>query len=150
MSKTHIVWFKRDLRVHDHAPLAAACASGEPVLALYVFEPELWSGPDGTARQLTFLKESLTELGEALRERGAELVIRIGDAETVFAQLHRDHGIAAIHLHRERAGGPEGNRMEAVLRWALRAGVSLREQESDGVQKPPGQWARGVRAGIAI
>ena len=91
-----------------------------------------------TARQLTFLKESLTELGEALRERGAELVIRIGDAETVFAQLHRDHGIVAIHLHRERAGGPEGNRMEAVRRWALRAGVSLREQESDGVQKPPG------------
>jgi deoxyribodipyrimidine photo-lyase len=29
-----IVWFKRDLRVHDHAPLAAACASGRSVLPL--------------------------------------------------------------------------------------------------------------------
>ena len=138
MSKTHIVWFKRDLRVHDHAPLAAACASGEPVLALYIFEPELWSGPDGTARQLSFLKESLTELAEALQERGAELVIRIGEASEVFSQLHRDHGIAAIHYHVESRSGPEGRRIEDVRRWALRAGVSLREQESDGVLKPQG------------
>ena len=138
MSKTHIVWFKRDLRVHDHAPLAAACASGEPVLALYIFEPELWSGPDGTARQLTFLKESLTELAEALRERGAELVIRIGEASEVFNQLHRDHGITAIHFHSENRKGAEGARIEDVRRWALRAGVSLREQENDGVLKPLG------------
>ncbi len=136
MSKTHIVWFKRDLRVHDHAPLAAACASGEPVLALYIFEPELWSGPDGSARRLTFLRESLSELADALRERGAELVIRTGDAVEIFSQLHRDHGIKAIHMHRESRSGHEGKRIEAVRRWALRAGVSLREQSSDGLLKP--------------
>jgi len=130
MSKTHIVWFKRDLRVHDHAPLAAACASGEPVLALYIFEPCLWSGPDGTSRQLSFLRESLEELSEALEERGAQLVIRSGDAADVFAQLHRDHGIAAIHSYREGRGGPEAKRNDAVRRWALRAGVSLREQDT--------------------
>ena len=138
MSKTHIVWFKRDLRVHDHAPLAAACASGDPVLALYIFEPELWSGPDGTARQLSFLKESLSELAEALEERGAELVVRIGEASEVFSQLHRDHGVTAIHFHSESRSGAEGRRIEDVRRWALRAGVSLREQESEGVLKPLG------------
>lgn len=37
-----LVWFKRDLRVHDHAALAAAVASGRPVLPLYIIEPELW------------------------------------------------------------------------------------------------------------
>ena len=36
-----VVWFKRDLRVHDHAPLAHAAAHG-PVLCLYVLEPSLW------------------------------------------------------------------------------------------------------------
>ena len=36
-----VVWFKRDLRVHDHAPLAAAVARG-PVLCLYVVEPSVW------------------------------------------------------------------------------------------------------------
>ncbi|HBP78091.1 MAG TPA: hypothetical protein DD685_04185, partial [Halomonas sp.] len=29
-----VVWFKRDLRIHDHAPLANAAAAG-PVLPLF-------------------------------------------------------------------------------------------------------------------
>jgi len=145
MSKTHIVWFKRDLRVHDHAPLAAACASGEPVLALYVFEPELWSGPDGTARQLSFLKQSLSELSDNLEERGAQLVIRIGDATEVLSQLHRDLGVYAIHAHRESRSGVEAKRNDAVRRWALRAGVSLREQEAANALRhlgTPTEWSK--------
>ena len=35
-----VVWFKRDLRVRDHAPLWHAAQRG-PVLGLYVYEPEL-------------------------------------------------------------------------------------------------------------
>jgi len=40
MDKTHVqlVWFKRDLRVVDHAPLSQAAERG-PVLPLYVAEP---------------------------------------------------------------------------------------------------------------
>ena len=36
-----VVWFKRDLRVHDHAALTAAVDTGSPVLPLYVIEPSL-------------------------------------------------------------------------------------------------------------
>jgi deoxyribodipyrimidine photolyase len=43
-----VVWFKRDLRVHDHAALAQAAAHG-PVLCLYVLEPRLWAQPDAAA-----------------------------------------------------------------------------------------------------
>ena len=143
MSKTHIVWFKRDLRVHDHAPLAAACASGDPVLALYVFEPEVWLSPDGTARQLHFLRDALGELKEALDERGAQLVIRIGSTQDVFAQLHRDHGISAIHTYQDSQSETERKRDSEVRRWALRAGVSIREQETSlllGVSGTESQW----------
>ncbi|MBT5822153.1 MAG: deoxyribodipyrimidine photo-lyase, partial [Rhodobacteraceae bacterium] len=37
-----IVWFKRDLRNHDHAPLLAASQSNSPVIPLYIVEPEYW------------------------------------------------------------------------------------------------------------
>jgi len=37
-----IVWFKRDLRVVDHAPLAAACAQAS-VLPLFYWEPSICS-----------------------------------------------------------------------------------------------------------
>jgi len=36
-----LVWFKRDLRWHDHAALAQASQSG-PIRCIYVIEPELW------------------------------------------------------------------------------------------------------------
>ena len=36
----NLVWFKRDLRLEDHEPLAEAAADG-PVLGLFIYEPEL-------------------------------------------------------------------------------------------------------------
>jgi deoxyribodipyrimidine photolyase len=40
-----VVWFKRDLRVSDHAPLAEACAraraTGGFVLGFYAIEPSV-------------------------------------------------------------------------------------------------------------
>lgn len=35
MHSVQVVWFKRDLRVHDHRPLSEAAARG-PVLAVYI------------------------------------------------------------------------------------------------------------------
>ena len=49
----HLVWFKRDLRTFDHAPLANAVKAG-PAAALYVAEPEYWALPDTSARQWHF------------------------------------------------------------------------------------------------
>ncbi len=54
----HIVWFKRDLRVHDHRPLAAAALRG-PVLPLYIVEPGLWREPDAAARHWHFIRNAL-------------------------------------------------------------------------------------------
>ena len=44
-----VVWFKRDLRVNDHRPLARAAERG-PIVGLWVYEPE--------AEALTLLYES--------------------------------------------------------------------------------------------
>ncbi|MEL0271155.1 MAG: deoxyribodipyrimidine photo-lyase, partial [Gammaproteobacteria bacterium] len=40
-----IVWFKRDLRISDHAPLFEASYQGK-LIPLYILEPELWKCPD--------------------------------------------------------------------------------------------------------
>ena len=67
-----IVWFKRDLRVDDHAPLAsAAAAAGGRVIPLYILEPDLWSQPDMSRRHYDFLGECLTELDGRLAALGA-------------------------------------------------------------------------------
>jgi deoxyribodipyrimidine photo-lyase len=57
-----IVWFKRDLRLEDHAALAAAALRG-PVLPLLIVEPHYWKQPDVSARQWRFWRGCLIALG---------------------------------------------------------------------------------------
>tara|TARA_R110000787_G_scaffold11957_8_gene39002 strand:+ start:4052 stop:5647 length:1596 start_codon:yes stop_codon:yes gene_type:complete len=145
MADLHVVWFKRDLRVHDHAPLLAAVASGAPVLPVYVFEPGFWAKVEHSRRQFDFLMESLQSLDEALKARGSALCLQVGNAAEVFAALHKRHGIAAIHAHEETGSQWTHDRDRAVQRWALKAGVALREQPRNGVirhLKATDSWKR--------
>ncbi|MCU0891790.1 MAG: deoxyribodipyrimidine photo-lyase [Sandarakinorhabdus sp.] len=128
-----IVWFKRDLRVHDHAPLMAACASGRAVLPLHIVEPEQWRQPDCSARQFAFLAESLADLDRSLAARGGRLVVRVGDAVQVLHDLHTAHGITAIHAHEETGNLWSFTRDKAVRRWAKAAGVPMHETRQHGV-----------------
>ncbi|MEP5155263.1 deoxyribodipyrimidine photo-lyase, partial [Planktotalea sp.] len=34
--KPILLWFRRDLRLSDHAALSAACASGAPVIPVFI------------------------------------------------------------------------------------------------------------------
>ena len=82
----HIIWFKRDLRVSDHAPLTASAQAGR-VLPLYIIEPELWKLPDSSRRHWHFIHDSLLDLQRDLAALGAPLVIRIGEATEVLEKL---------------------------------------------------------------
>ena len=112
----HVVWFKRDLRCADHAPLARAAAAGA-VLPLYIVEPELWAQPDAGGRQWDFVRESLVALRAALAVLGLPLVVRSGDVVTVLARLHRQQGIASIHAHQETGNDWTFQRDRRVFGW---------------------------------
>ena len=62
----NILWFKRDLRLRDHAPLRAAIAAGKPLLLLYCFEPSVMADPNYDLRHWRFVHESLTDLSQQL------------------------------------------------------------------------------------
>lgn len=135
MPGIHVIWFKRDLRVHDHAPLSAALACGGQVLPLYIFEPGYWERPEHSRRQFDFICDCLQSLAQALRQRGADLVIRTGEAVSVLSDLHREHGLASIHAYQESGLAWTFDRDRAVRRWARRAGIALREQPHNGVTR---------------
>ncbi len=83
-----VVWFKRDLRVSDHAPLLAAARAHTPVLPLYIVEPEYWRQPFASRRHWHVIHDCLTDLNAALTELGQPLIIKIGEALDVFKTLH--------------------------------------------------------------
>ena len=66
----NVVWFKRDLRLADHAPLAAAIERGEPLLLLYIVEPTLLRDPHYRGRHWHFIAQSLQAMNDELASLG--------------------------------------------------------------------------------
>jgi deoxyribodipyrimidine photo-lyase len=129
---TQCVWFTRDLRLTDHAPLVGAASSG-PVLALYVIEPEVIAAPDFDALHWDFIRESLLELQSALSRRGVRLQLVRGDAVAVFNRLSAQFNIAAVWAHEETGNAITYKRDQSVAAWAKESGVSFREIPQNGV-----------------
>jgi deoxyribodipyrimidine photo-lyase len=128
----NIVWFKRDLRIDDHRPLAIAAQAGT-VLPLYIVEPELWAQPDVSARQWAFAAECLDYLQHSLATLGQPLCLMVGDAVSILQQLHNSHGIAALWSHEETGNGWTYARDRAVAAWARASGIPWHEMRQFGV-----------------
>ena len=75
----NVVWFKRDLRLTDHAPLAAAIARHEPLLLVYIIEPSLIKNPHYRGRHWHFIAQSLQAMNTELAGRGVEIQILEGE-----------------------------------------------------------------------
>ncbi|MGD9022003.1 MAG: deoxyribodipyrimidine photo-lyase [Lysobacterales bacterium] len=151
MTTPELVWFKRDLRVADHSPLAAAAKRGA-VLCLYIYEPEIMAAEDFSRRHLLFINDSLRDLDAALRERGARLLIRSGDAVSVLSQLHEETGFKRIRVHQETTNGVSFERDRRVMSWAREADIEVVEYRQQGVVRRLSArdgWARQWQAFVA-
>ncbi|NDP49560.1 MAG: deoxyribodipyrimidine photo-lyase, partial [Sulfuriferula multivorans] len=111
-----VVWFKRDLRLHDHAALTLAAARG-PVLCLYVIEPAMWAAQDVSNQHYQFLLESLSELDAALARRGGCLHVAVGEVVDILDALLRQSPIADLFAHEETGNDISYQRDLAVGRW---------------------------------
>ena len=127
-----VVWFKRDLRVHDHAPLREAARRGQ-VLALYVIEPSQWAQPDMARQHHGFLLECLHELDGQLQALGTRLHVVTGEVVDVLARLQAQWPFDTVLAHEETGNDATFQRDRAVARWCRASGVSFREVPQFGV-----------------
>jgi len=93
-SPATLVWYRQDLRLHDHAPLAAAMAEGGPIVPVYVFDESGW-GFGAAARW--WLHYSLLSLGHDLEKRGLRLILRRGEAGKIIPALAAELGARKVH-----------------------------------------------------
>ena len=127
-----IVWFKRDLRVNDHEPLAKAAKAG-PCIGVYVYETELIEAADFDSAHLDFINQSLCELRTNLRRLGGELLLRTGKLPDVFEELHAELGIEKLWAHEETFNLISYRRDQRVRAWSKRARVPFEEIPQFGV-----------------
>ena len=97
----NILWFKRDLRLRDHAPLQAALADNRPLLMVYFFEPSVINEPHYSERHWRFVWESLQDLNTQLIKNKIEIRILYSEVLPVFQEIQDKIGINKIFSHEE-------------------------------------------------
>ena len=128
-----IIWFKRDLRINDHAALLEASKSNAPVIPLYIIEPGYWKQPFASRRHWHFIHDCLTDLNIALENLGQPLVIKVGGACDIIKSLHLEHQIGAVYAHEETGNMWTYQRDIAVQNLCKDNGIALHEAPSNGV-----------------
>lgn len=128
-----IVWFKRDLRVHDHQPLMNACQSGLSVIPLYVVETEYWQQPFASQRQWLFVRDCLESLSQQLQVMGNSLWVYQGQVTQILEQLNQVYSIKTVYAHEETGNDWTYQRDLQVAKYCQMRKITLLEFPSNGV-----------------
>lgn len=120
-----IVWFRRDLRLSDHAGLASAIETGRPLALVYAHDETAagaWAPGDASR---WWLHHSLAALGRSIEVRGGKLILCRGTAADVLSQLAEETGASLVHASRRHE--PWARREETAVETRLAsAGAELR------------------------
>ena len=127
---SNLLWFRRDLRLHDLPPLLEAAADGADVLGCFILDPRLEQSSG--ARRLQFLGDSLRVLNDTM---GGRLLILRGRPEERIPELCAHVGAPAVHVSADFS--PFGARRDAAVSAALaEAGVAWQATGSPYLVSP--------------
>ncbi|MGX5820478.1 cryptochrome/photolyase family protein [Chitinophaga lutea] len=115
-----LCWFRRDLRLHDHAALYHALRSGWPVVPVFVFDTQILDDlEDRTDRRLQFIHDALLQMQAQLERRGATLHVFYGTPEAAFEHFARVYHVKAVYANRDYE--PYARRRDAAMAKQLSA-----------------------------
>ncbi|WP_006242058.1 cryptochrome/photolyase family protein [Mycolicibacterium tusciae] len=123
-----LLWFRRDLRLHDLPALLDAAAADGEVLACYVLDPRLEASSG--RRRLQYLYDALRDVDDNLCGR---LHVSHGHPEKRIPALAKAIGASAVHVSADYS--PFGRRRDDAVRDAM-AGVALEASGSPYLVSP--------------
>jgi deoxyribodipyrimidine photo-lyase len=105
MSKTYPVslcWFRRDLRLHDHAALFHALKDSAAVHCVFVFDTDILDAlPNKADRRVEFIWRSVQELHAELEKYGSTLHVLHGSARELIPQLAKQLKAGAVYCNHD-------------------------------------------------
>ena len=120
----NLVWLKRDLRLSDHAPLAAAVRAKKPFIILFVVEDFLRADPHYSLRHWQFMWQSLQQLQH---QSNHALTICSGRLSDVLRTLHQHYRLHTIFSHEEIGIASTYARDKALALWCRKHQVTWQE-----------------------
>lgn len=91
--KIDIIWFRRDLRIHDNPILSHAEL---PVMPIFIFDTNILSELPKDDRRVTFIFDKVIELKKSLKKIGFDLAIFYGKPSDVFDYISKKYEIRKI------------------------------------------------------
>lgn len=106
--KRTIVWFRKDLRLHDNEALTKALENSEEIIPVYIFNQIELVSHNKYHFQKTghfraqFLLESIAQLQANLKTKGVDLIIRQGKPEEEIFKLVQELEATTVYANMER------------------------------------------------
>ncbi|MBC6492540.1 cryptochrome/photolyase family protein [Flavihumibacter stibioxidans] len=101
-SPVALMWFRRDLRLHDNAALYHALKSGLPVVPVFVFDRNILDDLRVKEdRRVEFIHLALQQMQRQLAGMGSSMDVRYGDPEEVFRQLMQEYKVEKIFTNHD-------------------------------------------------
>lgn len=104
--KTILIWYRNDLRLHDHEPLHQAVTENALIIPVYCFDLRQFGKtsfgfPKTGNFRGKFLLESVSELRRRLQSLGSNLIIHQGYPENIIPKLAKKLSIDSVYFHKE-------------------------------------------------
>jgi deoxyribodipyrimidine photo-lyase len=136
----NLIWFRKDLRIHDNQALSAACQQkNNGVVGLFILTPETWRSHHMAGCQVDFLLQNLKQLKDSLATLNIPLLIAQLDAfaeiPTYLLKLIQQHNIANVYFNKQYELD-ELNRDKKVTEQLIENGYKV-YQYDDQVIVPP-------------
>jgi deoxyribodipyrimidine photo-lyase len=97
-----LVWFRRDLRIDDHAALYHALKAYPRVYCAFVFDTEILGAlPSRADRRVEFIWRSVVELDSRLREHAGGLLVLHGKARDEISRLAARLKVDAVYANHD-------------------------------------------------
>lgn len=128
-----VVWFKRDLRLADHAPLHAAEQTELPLLYLWILEPTEWDAPENSLRHWQFQYASLLQINRELSKIGRAIQICYGEATAIFEALQEKFILKNVWSYQESGPPRTYARDRALQLFFKQQQIIWTEFQRDGI-----------------
>ncbi|RZK49713.1 MAG: DASH family cryptochrome [Pedobacter sp.] len=108
MSKSILVWFRNDLRLHDNEMLVDAIAKSDTILPVFIFDPRNFEETNLHAlktgwNRTQILLENVDSLRNSFKAKGGNILIHLGYPEQILPELVEKYQISEVYHHREVA-----------------------------------------------
>src|SRR5664279_1559684 len=102
MQKINILWFRRDLRLHDNAGLYHALNGNYPVLPVFIFDKMILEKlEEKKDNRIEFIRDALVEMQSDLEKIHSSLEVLHATPEAAFKKLLQDYDVQAVFTNHD-------------------------------------------------